>query len=301
MVRTRVIRLRGVQGRNFVFGIPFILSESPNECWVHTCDACVITTWRLGLPAPLVAAKRVYRPLNVGQKKRCEMCRPRVKPVIEEALNQGTIPQLFSSEGPRKLISHFRVPPGLCIKARLTAQPLIWKWFFILMQIKQVVHLASFWKGGSLNSKVEYSERTHCPSPRAFVRLCFTVLGWGPPKCGDLSWLRFILSKQNITVATKEHIPILTEETNDKFKNLGFIKTLSPDRAPVKAHNCLFCARNFIYWSGNSNKRKEREISSTNVKRNQSLEQNILKKKADRALSKTNSILVYNFLFTVCN
>ena len=26
-------------------------------------------------------------------------------------------------------IGHFRVPPGLCIKARLKAQPLIWKCF----------------------------------------------------------------------------------------------------------------------------------------------------------------------------
>ena len=27
----------------------------PNKCWIHTCNACIITTWRLGLPAPLVA------------------------------------------------------------------------------------------------------------------------------------------------------------------------------------------------------------------------------------------------------
>ena len=33
--------------------IPFILS--PNECWLHTCDACVTATWRLGLRSPLVA------------------------------------------------------------------------------------------------------------------------------------------------------------------------------------------------------------------------------------------------------
>ena len=50
-------------------------------------------------------------------------------------------------------MGHFRVPLGLCIKTRLSAQPLIWKWFFILMQIKliftrKVVHLASFWKWG---------------------------------------------------------------------------------------------------------------------------------------------------------
>ena len=48
-------------------------------------------------------------------------------------------------------IGHFRVPPGLCFKTRVGAQPLIWKSFFILMQTKliftrKVVHLASFWK-----------------------------------------------------------------------------------------------------------------------------------------------------------
>ena len=37
-----------------------------------------------------------------------------------------------------KEIGHFRVPPGLCIKTKLSAQPLIWKWFFILMQLKLI-------------------------------------------------------------------------------------------------------------------------------------------------------------------
>ena len=41
-----------------VMCIPFILSGSPNECWLHTCDAYVITTWRLGLRAPLVTCKK---------------------------------------------------------------------------------------------------------------------------------------------------------------------------------------------------------------------------------------------------
>ena len=50
---------------------------------------------------------------------------------------------------------HFPVPLSLCIKTRLSAQPLIWKWFFILMQIKLIFtrkaeHLASFWKWGFL-------------------------------------------------------------------------------------------------------------------------------------------------------
>ena len=48
-------------------------------------------------------------------------------------------------------MGHFRVPPGLCFKTRVGVKPLIWKSFFILMQIKlvftrKVVHQASFWK-----------------------------------------------------------------------------------------------------------------------------------------------------------
>ena len=38
--------------------IPFILSGSPKECWLHTCDACIIS-WRLGLRAPLVTHKNI--------------------------------------------------------------------------------------------------------------------------------------------------------------------------------------------------------------------------------------------------
>ena len=34
--------------------IPYILCGTPNE-WLHTCNACIITTWRLELQAPLDA------------------------------------------------------------------------------------------------------------------------------------------------------------------------------------------------------------------------------------------------------
>ena len=47
-----------------VLCIPYILSGSPNECWLHTCDACVITSWRLGLRAPLVALNNYWRALG---------------------------------------------------------------------------------------------------------------------------------------------------------------------------------------------------------------------------------------------
>ena len=39
-------------------GIPFIVRGSPNECWLHTNDACVIKTWRLWSWAPLVARNK---------------------------------------------------------------------------------------------------------------------------------------------------------------------------------------------------------------------------------------------------
>ena len=42
------------------------------------------------------------------------------------------------------MIGHYWVPPGL--RTRLSAQHLIWKWFFILMQIK----LIFTWKGSAL-------------------------------------------------------------------------------------------------------------------------------------------------------
>ena len=59
MVKTRVIGLRVRWSKhawsNFVMCIPFVLSGSPNERCLHTCDACAKTTWRLGLRAPLDA------------------------------------------------------------------------------------------------------------------------------------------------------------------------------------------------------------------------------------------------------
>ena len=45
---------------NCVLCIPVILSGSPNKSWLHTWDALLITTWRLGLQAPFVASNK-YR------------------------------------------------------------------------------------------------------------------------------------------------------------------------------------------------------------------------------------------------
>ena len=81
----------------------------------------------------------------------CWKCVPQNSPTM----HLTSIPDPVSRTTSKWPIGHFRVPPGLCIKTRLSAQPLIWKWFFILMQIKlifirKVVYLASFWKWGLL-------------------------------------------------------------------------------------------------------------------------------------------------------
>ena len=76
----------------------------------------------------------------------------------------------------RVVVGPFRVPPGLCMKTRLSAQPFIFKWFFILMQIKlifirKVVHLASFWKWG-------------------FLELGSGLLRLGDKRDGELTWVK---------------------------------------------------------------------------------------------------------------
>ena len=68
------------------------------------------------------------------------------------------------------LIGHFRVPSGLCFKMRVGAEPLIWKSFFILMQIKLIFTR----KGVHNNSELAYSltwetqPRLSCESIRFF-------------------------------------------------------------------------------------------------------------------------------------
>ena len=82
-------------------------------------------------------------------------------------------------------IRHFRVPPGLGIKTRLSAQPLIWKWFFILMQIKlvftrTVVHLVSFWKWGflELGSGLSNSNLSIGEEEKKYSRGNVKYVGW---------------------------------------------------------------------------------------------------------------------------
>ena len=59
IVKTRVIRLWVIEGPNARDQSAFCAYTCPNECRLHTYDACAITTWRLGLRAPLVARKKM--------------------------------------------------------------------------------------------------------------------------------------------------------------------------------------------------------------------------------------------------
>ena len=64
-----MIRLRVIEGPNMHDQILFCTSGSPNKCWLHTCNACVITTWILGLGAPLVARNNcMYNTIKIHVK-----------------------------------------------------------------------------------------------------------------------------------------------------------------------------------------------------------------------------------------
>ena len=45
-----------------------VQTNALNECWLHMCDACVITTWRLGLQAPLVTRNNEILEAVVSQQ-----------------------------------------------------------------------------------------------------------------------------------------------------------------------------------------------------------------------------------------
>ena len=58
---------------------------------------------------------------------------------------------LIHKKNHKKKIRHFRIASSICFKARLSAKLLLWKRFFILLQIKlifttKVSHSSSFWK-----------------------------------------------------------------------------------------------------------------------------------------------------------
>jgi len=66
MVKTRVIKIRVIEGPNVHDQIAFCafhssLVEVQTKAGLHTCNACIITTWRLGLWAPLVTRDYFFK------------------------------------------------------------------------------------------------------------------------------------------------------------------------------------------------------------------------------------------------
>ena len=51
-MRDQIMRCKRLKGVMKLLFFCTSIHSSLNKCWLHTCDACVITTWRLGLRAP---------------------------------------------------------------------------------------------------------------------------------------------------------------------------------------------------------------------------------------------------------
>ena len=120
-----------------VFSSAFLTNKKQLFSWAFTWGRPGAGDYPLAIIKRMISGYFHWKKMKIGQKEHLSF----------------SIPCL--------LIGHFRVPPGLCFKTRVGAQPLIWKSFFILMQIKliftrKVVHLASFWKWGFWNSEVAY-------------------------------------------------------------------------------------------------------------------------------------------------
>ena len=79
--------------------------------------------------------------------------------IYNSILQQLCSHELKEPENDKKAIGYSQIFPGFCIKTRLSAQPLIWKRFFILRQIKLIftrkdMHLFHVESEGFWNSEV---------------------------------------------------------------------------------------------------------------------------------------------------
>ena len=127
----------------------------PTEYWQRR-DRIVVSSKDSSLKAQFVSFKGFLK------YQKCSFCLKHFDTLLSRLLSRVR----HGHRTNNNRIGHFVVPPGLCFKTRVGAQPLIWKSFFILMQIKLIftrkfVHLASFWKWGflELGSGLFRSER----------------------------------------------------------------------------------------------------------------------------------------------
>ena len=139
IVKTRVIILRVMEGSNArdhcVLCIPFIRSGSPNHCLLHTCDTCLITTWRLGLRATRGACNKFV--LFVGlafcsqirtvflERQFCKGAKLCAAP-ISKVESHVWISVYTMLDGFSAIRCEYSL--RFCFEARLSAKPSIWKW-----------------------------------------------------------------------------------------------------------------------------------------------------------------------------
>ena len=110
----------------------------PTEYWQRR-DRIVVSSKDSSLKAQFVSFKGFLK------YQKCSFCLKHFDTLLSRLLSRVR----HGHRTNNNRIGHFVVPPGLCFKTRVGAQPLIWKSFFILMQIKLIftrkfVHLASF-------------------------------------------------------------------------------------------------------------------------------------------------------------
>ena len=79
---------------NCILCIPFILSGSPNKFWLHTCDACIIRTWRLVLQAPLVTSNNICNSSFGASFNGCQFKTALSKHPVD---NQGKVRMIYNT------------------------------------------------------------------------------------------------------------------------------------------------------------------------------------------------------------
>ena len=127
--------------------IQWNLMDSPPQKSGHCRKVAVVEKWPLlevGLYLPKGVVCDSFFNLWSGLDKK-----------LWDQLYVSTFESCLSYTVNSLITVNFWVPLGRCFKMRVGVQPLIWKSFFILMQIRLIstrkfVHLASFWKWGFL-------------------------------------------------------------------------------------------------------------------------------------------------------
>ena len=147
---------------NCILCIPFILSGISNECWLHTCDVCVMITWRLGLRA------------TRGARNKCSVISERVVAIFS-----------------LMAIDSIRVFPSLSLPLSIVADPrggawgarapLIWSPNCGLKGRKKFFPLYHHYSGYLLTHILElnfFLFKGHCAGCH-----CTTVENWTRMKC----------------------------------------------------------------------------------------------------------------------